>query len=79
MPLTEKIFCRTFQKGLFLSLPFLPYRDPEILQSIDSVAIHLQRFNLKKCSSLQIQLWFREQSLKRSSKRCIMDRLISFF
>lgn len=22
MPLTEKIFCRTFQKGLFLSLPF---------------------------------------------------------
>lgn len=48
MPLTEKIFCRTFQKGLFLSLPFLPYRDPEILQSIDSVAIHLQRFNLKK-------------------------------
>lgn len=30
----KKIYCRTFQIGLRLSLPFLPYRKPEIVGSV---------------------------------------------
>ncbi len=33
----RKAYCRTFQTVLWLALPFLPYREPEILDSVDEV------------------------------------------
>lgn len=38
MNIFKKIYCRVFQTGLKLSLPFLPYRTPTILNSTRAVA-----------------------------------------
>lgn len=37
MNIFKKIYCRTFQKTLKLALPFLPYRDPEIVRDLSMV------------------------------------------
>ena len=34
MNLIYKLYCRTFQRVLWLALPLLPYRDPETLDSV---------------------------------------------
>lgn len=33
----KKIYCRTFQAGLKIALPFLPYRKPEIVGSVKAI------------------------------------------
>lgn len=33
----NKAYCRTYQTVLWLALPFLPYREPKILESVDEV------------------------------------------
>ena len=37
MRLLQKLYCRGFQAGLRLALPFLPYRSPRILSSVQEV------------------------------------------
>ena len=37
MNLFKKIYCRTFQLGFKLIYPFLPYKEPKILNSIDDL------------------------------------------
>ena len=33
----KRIYCRTFQTGLKLALPFLPYRKPKIVGSVNAL------------------------------------------
>ena len=33
----KKLFCRSFQAVLRLALPFLPYRDPKVLNCVQDV------------------------------------------
>lgn len=33
----KKLYCRTFQAALMLSLPFLPYRNPKIVGSVNAL------------------------------------------
>ena len=47
----KKVYCRTFQTGLKIALPFLPYRKPKIVGSIKSLPEIIQK---KKCSKVLI-------------------------
>lgn len=47
----RKIYCRTFQTVLKISIPFLPYRKPKILGSVKALPEILQK---KKCSHVLI-------------------------
>lgn len=49
--LLEKIYCRTFQTGLKIALPFLPYRKPKIVGSVKALPDIIQK---KKCSKVLI-------------------------
>lgn len=42
MNIIKKIYCRSFQKVLHVSIPFLPYTKPEILNKQEDVAIVFQ-------------------------------------
>jgi alcohol dehydrogenase class IV len=42
MNIFKKIYCRTFQGALKLALPFLPYRDPEIIDCIEDIPVVLR-------------------------------------
>ena len=43
----KKIYCRTFQAGFRLAMPFMPYREPEILNSVAEVAPLLEKLEVK--------------------------------
>ena len=45
----KKIYCRTFQTGLKIALPFLPYRKPKIVGSVKALPEVIQK---KKCSKV---------------------------
>ncbi len=47
----KKIYCRTFQTGLKIALPFLPYRKPKIVNSVKALPEVIQK---KKCSKVLI-------------------------
>ena len=47
----KKIYCRTFQTGLKIALPFLPYRKPKIVGSAKALPEVIQK---KKCSKVLI-------------------------
>ena len=47
----KKIYCRTFQTGLKIALPFLPYRKPRIVGSVKALPEIIQK---KKCSKVLI-------------------------
>lgn len=47
----KKIYCRTFQTGLKLALPFLPYRKPKILGSLKNIPETIRKH---KCSRVLI-------------------------
>lgn len=47
----RKIYCRTFQTGLKIALPFLPYRKPKIVGSVKALPEFLQK---KKCDTVLI-------------------------
>ena len=47
MNLAKKIYCRTFQAGFRLTLPFLPYREPGILNSVTEVEPLLKKLGVK--------------------------------
>ena len=42
----KKIYCRTFQAGFRLAMPFMPYREPEILDSVTEIAPVLQKLGI---------------------------------
>ena len=44
----RKIWCRTFQLGLRLALPVLPYRDPRILDSIETLPALLRENGISR-------------------------------
>lgn len=39
----KKAYCRIFQAAFRLAMPFMPYREPEILNSVDEIPIHLAK------------------------------------
>ena len=34
----KKVYCRVFQTGMRLALPFLPYREPQLIHGVGGVA-----------------------------------------
>lgn len=51
MNFLKKIYCRTFQTGLKIALPFLPYRKPKIIGSVKALPEIIRK---KHCSSVLI-------------------------
>lgn len=47
----KKMYCRIFQTGLKIALPFLPYRKPKIVGSVKALPEVIQK---KKCSKVLI-------------------------
>lgn len=47
----RKIYCRAFQKAFKFALPFLPYRNPEVIGSVKGIPAILQK---KKCENVLI-------------------------
>ena len=47
----RKIYCRAFQKAFKFALPFLPYRNPEVIGSVKSLPEILLK---KKCDNVLI-------------------------
>lgn len=43
----KKAYCRIFQAGFRLAMPFMPYREPEILNSVDEVPALLDKLGTK--------------------------------
>ena len=37
MNVLKKVFCRVFQAGMRIALPFLPYREPELIRGVGGV------------------------------------------
>jgi len=46
MNLSKKIYCRTFQAAFRLAMPFMPYREPEILDSVTEVEGLLKKLGI---------------------------------
>ena len=44
----KKIYCRTFQTGLKVCLPFLPYRTPKIVGSVKALPDVIRKKNCSK-------------------------------
>lgn len=43
MNIMKKMYCRVFQTGLKIALPFLPYRKPKILKSVEEIPMVLAK------------------------------------
>lgn len=48
MNLLYKLWCRTYQLGFRIALPFLPYREPELLPSLDNLKDYCGKKKIKK-------------------------------
>lgn len=44
----KKIYCRTFQTGLKITLPLLPYRKPKVVGSAKTLPEVIQKRNAAK-------------------------------
>ncbi|MBQ7913099.1 MAG: iron-containing alcohol dehydrogenase [Clostridia bacterium] len=47
MNILKKAYCRIFQTAFHLALPFLPYREPKILNSIEELPNRLRELSIK--------------------------------
>ena len=47
----RKLYCRTFQTVLKISIPFLPYRKPRVVGSVKALPELIQK---KKCTNVLI-------------------------
>lgn len=47
MNILKKAYCRTFQAGFRLAMPFMPYREPGILNSVAEVEPLLEKLGIK--------------------------------
>ena len=81
----KKIYCRAFQTGLKIALPFLPYRKPKIVGSVKALPEIIQK---KKCSKVLIitDAGIRKIGLTRRLEKalenadipfCIYDRTVA--
>lgn len=46
MNIFKKIYCRTFQSVFRVAMPFLPYREPEILNNLNEIAPLLEKLGI---------------------------------
>ncbi len=46
MNLCRKIWCRTFQTGMNIVLPFMPYREPKLLEGVKSIPVCLKEHGI---------------------------------
>ena len=49
----RKIYCRAFQKAFKFALPFLPYRNPEVIK-YDSLGMDYSMRNIKPLSETDL-------------------------
>ena len=70
MNLFEKAFCRVFQFCFHLALPILPYREPQILNSVEEI--------LPLCQKLQLHsvLLVTDQGLRRSGNTKVLEEMM---
>ena len=47
MNIFKKVYCRIFQTGFYIALPFLPYREPKIYHSVEEIPNILKNQNIK--------------------------------
>ena len=47
MNIFKKVYCRAFQTVFRLAIPFLPYREPEILNGVEELAALLKDKNVR--------------------------------
>lgn len=73
----KKIYCRTFQTGLKIALPFLPYRKPKIVGSVKALPEVIQK---KKCSKVLIitDAGIRKLRLTRRLEKALTDAGIPY-
>ena len=74
----KKIYCRTFQTGLKIALPFLPYRKPKIVGSVKALPEVIQK---KKCSKVLIitDAGIRKLGLPRRLEKALAGADIPYF
>lgn len=74
----KRIYCRTFQTGLKIALPFLPYRKPKIVGSVKALPEAIQK---KKCSKVLIitDAGIRKLGLTRRLEKALAGADIPYF
>ena len=75
----KKAYCRTFQAGFRLAMPFMPYREPDILNSVSEVAPLLEKLGIKSVLLVTDKMLRQfgattklEQSLADAGIKCIV-------
>ena len=73
----KKAYCRTFQTGLKIALPFLPYRKPKITGSVKSLPEVIRK---KKCTKALIitDAGIRKLGLTGRLEKALADNDIQF-
>lgn len=73
----KKIYCRTFQMGLKIALPFLPYRKPEVIGSVKSIPDIIRK---RRCSHVLIitDTGIRDLGLTRRLEKILTQNGITF-
>lgn len=73
----KKLYCRTFQTGLKIALPFLPYRKPKISKSVKTIPDIIKKH---KCSRALIitDEGILKLGLTKRLERCLDDEDISY-
>ena len=74
----KKLFCRVFQLGMRIALPFLPYREPKLIEGVGGVPAVLQAHNID-CVMLVTDAGVHglgltarlEEELKAANIRCV--------
>ena len=73
----KKIYCRTFQSVLHAALPFLPYREPKILENTQDISYHIKKLGLDSALIVTDEFLRKsditailEQSLKENNINC---------
>lgn len=79
MNVLKKVFCRVFQAGMRIALPFLPYREPELIRGVGGVPAVLRAHDID-CVMLVTDAGVRglgltahlEELLKAAHIRCVV-------
>ena len=79
MNVLKKVFCRVFQAGMRIALPFLPYREPELIRGVGGVPAVLRAHDID-CVMLVTDAGVRglgltahlEELLKSAHIRCVV-------
>lgn len=79
MNVLKKVFCRVFQAGMRIAMPFLPYREPELIRGVGGVPAVLRAHDID-CVMLVTDAGVRglgltahlEELLKAAHIRCVV-------